>query len=77
MARPNIRLTEIKRDGTQVQSVCISREDLYAGARALYELRRNNMGMISVVQVDALTKHIKKTKQIHFSKKEIAKIINQ
>jgi len=77
MARPNISLTEIKRDGTKVQSVCISREDLRAGARALYELRRNNMGMISVVQVDALTKHIKKTKQIHFSKKEIAKIINQ
>ena len=72
-----ITLTEVKRDGTQTKSISISRDDLKCGAIALQELRRNNMGMISVVQVDALTKHIKKTKQIHFSKKEIAKIINQ
>ena len=72
-----ITLTEVKRDGSEVKSISISREDLRDGARALYELRRNNMGMISVAQVDALTKHIKKTKQVHFSKKEIAKIINQ
>ena len=72
-----ITLWEVKKDGTQVETISVSREDLNIGVKALSELKRNNMGMVSVKQIDKLESHIKKTGQTRFTKKQIHEIIGE
>ncbi len=72
-----ITLTEVRKDGTKVESISISREDLNLGVNALRELRRNNMGMVCVLQIDILKDHIKKTGQTRFNKKQLHEIIGE
>lgn len=72
-----ITLWEVKKDGTQIETISVSREDLNIGVNALSELKRNNMGMVSVKQIAKLESHIKKTGQTRFSKKQIHEIIGE
>jgi len=70
-----ITLIEVNKDGTQKETISISRDDLNIGVRALMELRRNNMGMISISQISKLEEFIKKTGQTRFTKQQLHKII--
>ena len=72
-----ITLTEVRKDGTTVESISISREDLSIGVKALSELRRNNMGLVTVVQIKKLENHIKTTGQTRFTKRELHEIIGE
>lgn len=72
-----INLTEVRKDGTRAQSISISRDDLTIGVIALKELRRNNMGFVTVGQIKQLETHIKKTKQKRFTKKQLHEIIGE
>ena len=72
-----ITLVEVKKDGSQRETITITREDLHIGAIALKELRRNNMGIVSVGQIDKVENHIKKTGQTKFTKKELQEIIGK
>ena len=72
-----ITLTEVRKDGTQAQSISISRNDLAIGVIALKELRRNNMGFVTVSQIKQLETHIKKTGQKRFTKKQLHEIIGE
>lgn len=56
-----ITLTEVRKDGTKVESISISREDLNIGVKALSELRRNNMGLVTYGQIKKLEDYIKRT----------------
>ena len=73
----NITLTEVRKDGTKVESISISREDLSIGVKALSELRRNNMGMVTVVQIKKLEDYIKRTGKTRFTKRELHEIIGE
>lgn len=72
-----ITLVEVKKDGSQRETITITREDLRIGAIALKELRRNNMGIVSVGQIDKVENYIKKTGQTKFTKKELQEIIGK
>jgi len=72
-----ITLTEVRKDGTTVQTISVSRKDLNIGVNALRELRRNNMGLVTVVQIKKLEDHIKKTGQTRFTKRELYEIIGE
>lgn len=72
-----ITLWEVKRDGTQVETISMSREDLNIGVKALMELKRNNMGLVRVGQIAKLEDHIKKTGKTRFTKKELHEIIGE
>lgn len=72
-----ITLTEVRKDGTQVPTISISRDDLYIGMIALKELRRNNMGLVTVGQIAQLEAYIKKTGQKRFTKKQLHEIIGE
>jgi len=72
-----ITLTEVRKDGTTVESISISREDLSIGVKALSELRRNNMGLVTVVQIKKLEDYIKRTGQTRFTKRELHEIIGE
>ena len=70
-------LTEVRKDGTETQSISINRDDLIIGVIALKELRRNNMGFVTVSQIAQLEAHIKKTRQKRFTKKQLHEIIGE
>ncbi|MCH4201375.1 MAG: hypothetical protein LKF54_00130 [Bacilli bacterium] len=72
-----ITLTEVRKDGTTVESISISREDLNIGVNALRELRRNNMGLVTYGQIKKLEAHIKRTGQTRYTKKELHDIIGE
>ena len=72
-----ITLTEVRKDGTTVESISISREDLSIGVKALSELRRNNMGLVTVVQIKMLEEYIKRTGKTRFTKRELHEIIGE
>ena len=72
-----ITLTEVRKDGTKVESISISREDLNIGVKALSELRRNNMGLVTVVQIKKLEDYIKRTGKTRYTKKELHDIIGE
>ncbi len=72
-----ITLTEVRKDGTKAESISISREDLKLGVNALRELRRNNMGIVTIVQIKKLEDHIKNTGQTRFTKRELHEIIGE
>lgn len=72
-----ITLTEVRKDGTTVESISISRADLSIGVKALSELRRNNMGMVTVVQIKKLEDYIKRTGKTRFTKRELHEIIGE
>lgn len=72
-----ITLTEVRKDGTETQSISINRDDLIVGVIALKELRRNNMGFVTVSQIAQLEAHIKKTGQKRFIKKQLHEIIGE
>lgn len=72
-----ITLTEVRKDGTTVESISISREDLNIGVNALRELRRNNMGIVNIVQIKKLEDHIKSTGKTRFTKRELHEIIGE
>ena len=72
-----ITLTEVRKDGTTVETISVSRADLNIGVKALSELRRNNMGLVNVVQIKKLEDYIKRTGQTRFSKREIRGIIGE
>ena len=72
-----ITLTEVRKDGTKVESISISREDLNIGVNALRELRRNNMGLVTVVQIKKLEDYIKRTGKTRFTKRELREIIGE
>ena len=72
-----ITLTEVRKDGTTVESISISREDLSIGVKALSELRRNNMGLVTYGQIKKLEDYIKRTSKIRYTKKELHDIIGE
>ena len=72
-----ITLTEVRKDGTKVNSISISREDLNIGVKALSELRRNNMGLVTVVQIKKLEDYVKRTGKTRFTKRELHEIIGE
>ena len=72
-----ITLTEVRIDGTTVGTISISREDLNIGVKALSELRRNNMGLVTYAQIKKLEDHIKRTGQTRYTKKELHDIIGE
>lgn len=73
--KEKITLVEVKKDGSKKETITITREGLYIGAIALRELRRNNMGMVSVGQIAKVEEVIKKTGKKKFTKKELQDII--
>ena len=72
-----ITLTEVRKDGTIVESISISREDLSIGVKALGELRRNNMGLVTYGQIKKLEDYIKRTGKTRYTKKELHDIIGE
>ena len=72
-----ITLTEVRKDGTKVESISISREDLNIGVKALSELSRNNMGMVTYGQIKKLEDYIKRTGKTRYTKKELHDIIGE
>lgn len=72
-----ITLTEVRKDGTTVESISISREDLSIGVKALSELRRNNMGLVTYGQIKKLEDYIKRTSKTRYTKKELHDIIGE
>ena len=72
-----ITLTEVRKDGTTAESISISHEDLNIGVNALCELRRNNMGLVTVVQIKKLEDHIKTTGKTRYTKRELHEIIGE
>ena len=72
-----ITLTEVRKDGTKVESISISREDLNIGVNALRELRRNNMGLVTYGQIKKLEDYIKRTGKTRFTKRELREIIGE
>lgn len=72
-----ITLTEVRKDGTKVESISISREDLNIGVKALSELHRNNMGLVTYGQIKKLEDYIKRTGKTRYTKKELHDIIGE
>lgn len=72
-----ITLTEVRRDGTTVETISISREDLNIGVKALSELRRNNMGLVTYGQIKKLEDYIKRTGKTRYTKNELHDIIGE
>jgi len=72
-----ITLTEVRKDGTKVESISISREDLNIGVKALSELRRNNMGLVTYGQIKKLEDYIKRTGKTRYTKNELHDIIGE
>ena len=72
-----ITLTEVRKDGTKVESISIRREDLNIGVNALRELRRNNMGLVTYGQIKKLEDHIKTTGKTRYTKRELHEIIGE
>ena len=72
-----ITLTEVRKDGTTVETISISREDLNIGVKALSELRRNNMGLVTYGQIKKFEDHIKRTGKTRYNKKELHDIIGE
>ena len=72
-----ITLTEVRKDGTTVESISISREDLNIGVNALRELRRNNMGLVTYGQIKKLEDRIKTTGKTRYTKRELHEIIGE
>ena len=72
-----ITLTEVRKDGTIVESISISREDLNIGVNALRELRRNNMGLVTYGQIKKLEDHIKRTGKTRYTKRELHENIGE
>ena len=72
-----ITLTEVSPNGDKHSSISIKQSDLKVGVIALGELRRNNMGIVTVGQIRKLEDYIKKTGQKKFTKRELKAIIGE